>query len=53
MAKVAAAQARLFKDIFVCKRCGSKIKADARKIILGKIRCRKCSSKAFRPKKKK
>ena len=53
MAKVAAAQSRLFKNIFVCKKCGSKIKADARKIILGKIRCRKCAGKAFRPKKKK
>ncbi len=53
MAKVAAAQSRLFKNIFVCKKCGSKIKADARKIIIGKIRCRKCSGKAFRPKKKK
>lgn len=53
MAKIAAAQARLFKNIFVCKRCGSKIKADMRKILTGKIKCRKCNGKDFRPKRKK
>jgi ribosomal protein L40E len=53
MAKVAAAQSRLFKNIFVCKKCRAKIKADPRKIINGKIKCRKCGGRAFRPKKKK
>jgi ribosomal protein L40E len=53
MAKIAAAQSRLFKNIFICKKCKSKIKAEPRKIILGKIRCRKCNGKAFRVKKKK
>ena len=53
MAKVAAAQSRLFKNVFVCKKCRSKIKAESRKIITGKIKCRKCGGKAFRPKKKK
>jgi len=53
MAKIPAAQARLFKNVFICKNCGAKIKADARKIITGKIRCRKCRGKAFKPKRKK
>lgn len=53
MAKIQAAQDRLFKNIFVCKRCKSKIKADPKKIIEGKIRCRKCKSKDFRQIKKK
>lgn len=53
MVKIAAAQARLFKNVFICKKCGSKIKADARKIIIGKIKCRKCGGKAFRPRRKK
>ncbi len=53
MAKIAAAQARLFKNVFVCKKCRSTIKAEARKIIMGKIKCRKCGGKAFRTKRKK
>jgi formylmethanofuran dehydrogenase subunit E len=51
--KIPAAQARLFKNVFVCKNCGSKKRADARKIIEGKVKCRKCKGKAFRPLRKK
>lgn len=53
MAKIEAAHARLFKRVFVCKRCSIKIRADPRKIAEGKIRCRKCQGSAFRPKSKK
>tara|TARA_Y100000310_G_scaffold338521_1_gene428363 strand:- start:22 stop:183 length:162 start_codon:yes stop_codon:yes gene_type:complete len=53
MAKVPAAQARLFKNVFICKHCKAKIKAESKKITTGKIRCRKCGSKDFRPKRKK
>ncbi|MFC1685986.1 50S ribosomal protein L40e [Nanoarchaeota archaeon] len=53
MAKIPAAQARLFKNVFICKRCSAKVKADARKIIEGKVKCRACNGKAFRPKRKK
>ncbi len=53
MAKIAEAQNRLFKNVFVCKRCQSKIKSEPLKILEGKIRCRKCSGKSFRPLKKK
>jgi len=53
MAKIPAAQARLFKNIFVCKNCSTKIRAEPRKIITGKIRCRKCKGKSFRPKRRK
>jgi len=53
MARIAAAQTRLFKNIFVCKNCKSKIRSEPKKIISGKIRCRKCGSKDFRPKRKK
>ena len=51
--KLPVAQARLFKNIFVCKHCKSKVRADSRKIIEGKVRCRKCLKKAFRPIRKK
>ena len=51
--KLAEAQARLYKNIFVCKNCKSKVRAEARKILEGKVRCRKCLKKAFRPIRKK
>jgi len=53
MAKIPEAQNRLFKNIFVCKKCKSKVRAEARKIIEGKVRCRKCKSQKFRPLRKK
>jgi len=51
--KLPVTQARLFKNIFVCKDCKTKMRADPRKILEGKIRCRKCLGKAFRPIRKK
>jgi len=51
--KIHEAQNRLFKNVFVCKKCQTKIKADPIKILNGKVKCRKCKSKAFRPLKKK
>ncbi len=52
-AKIPEAQNRLFKNVFVCKKCQSKIRAEPLKILEGKVRCRKCSGKSFRPLKKK
>lgn len=53
MAKIEATQGRLFKRIFVCKNCHSKMRADSRKIAEGKLKCRKCKGAVFRPKSKK
>ena len=53
MAKILEAQNRLFKNMFVCKKCQSKMRADPQKILKGKVRCRKCGKGAFRPLKKK
>jgi len=53
MAKILEAQNRLFKNVFVCKDCQTKVKANAQKILKGKVRCRKCLKKAFRPLRKK
>ncbi len=53
MAKILEAQNRLFKNIFICKNCQSRIRAEPLKILEGKIRCRKCRKRAFRPIKKK
>jgi ribosomal protein L40E len=49
MAKFPEAEARLFRNIFVCRRCKSKVRAPNLKVIAGKVSCRKCRSKALRP----
>ena len=50
--KIPAAQARLLRNIRVCKNRSAKIRAEARKIIEGKVRCRNCKGKVFKPKRK-
>ncbi len=42
------ANARLFKNVFVCKKCKSKIKAQNLKVLAGKVKCRKCGDHALR-----
>ncbi len=46
------AVARLFHRVYVCRVCKSKIRADPRKVKEGKVKCRKCGSKALRPKRR-
>jgi ribosomal protein L40E len=53
MAKIPEAEARLFRGIFVCRKCKSKIRASSMKVSQGKIKCRKCNSKVLRPVRKK
>ncbi|MBW2978420.1 50S ribosomal protein L40e [Candidatus Woesearchaeota archaeon] len=53
MAKIPEAEARLFRNIFVCRKCKTKIRASSMKVTQGKIRCRKCGSRALRPVRKK
>jgi hypothetical protein len=52
-AKIQAATNRLYKNIFVCKNCARKMKVEPLKILGGKVKCRKCGQKDFRPVKKK
>jgi hypothetical protein len=51
--RLPVAQARLFRNVFVCKDCSTKLRADPRKILEKKVRCRKCLGKSFRPIRKK
>ena len=53
MSKIPEAQNRLFKNVFICKECKLKIKSDSQRILKGRVRCRKCGGKAFRPIRKK
>lgn len=39
----------MFHRVFVCMKCGAKYKADLVKVRSGKVKCRKCRSKQFRP----
>ena len=43
---------RLFYRVFVCKVCKTKIRADPAKVKAGKVKCRRCGSKALRPKRR-
>ncbi|MEK6846702.1 MAG: hypothetical protein AABY16_00890 [Nanoarchaeota archaeon] len=47
--KLPAAQQRLFRNMFVCKNCGQKMRAEALKVISGRLICRRCGKHAFRP----
>lgn len=47
--RLPAAQKRLFKNIFVCKRCSQKIRADSIKVIQKQVACRRCRGRVFRP----
>jgi formylmethanofuran dehydrogenase subunit E len=51
--KIAVAQKRIFGNLFICKNCSSKMRADPKKLKEGKIKCRKCGKRNFRTVKKK
>ena len=53
MSKIPEAQNRLFKNVFICKECKIRVKSDPQRILKGRVKCRKCGRKAFRPIKKK
>ena len=50
--RVEAVTKRIYNRVFVCMKCNAKIRADARKVKIGKVKCRKCYSKQLRPKSK-
>lgn len=47
--KLPAAQKRMFKNIFVCRRCSSKIRTDPIRVVQKQVACRRCKGRAFRP----
>ncbi len=53
MARIPEAEARLFKDKFICKKCKTAMKVPVLKVLEGKVTCRKCKSRALRPARKK
>ena len=43
---------RLFQNVFVCLKCKAKIRALPSKVKEKKVKCRKCGSRALRPKRR-
>ena len=52
MARFVEADNRIFKGVYVCYKCKSKIRSSYGKIKTGNVKCRKCGYKRFRPKNK-
>lgn len=48
MAIFPEASKRLFGNVYVCKVCKSKRKAQSLKVQEGRVKCRKCGSKRLR-----
>jgi len=49
MAIFEEAEKRLYKNIYICKKCESKTRVPINKVLNGKAVCRSCSSKFLRP----
>ncbi|MCM2325805.1 MAG: hypothetical protein NDI94_05045 [Candidatus Woesearchaeota archaeon] len=53
MVKFPEADARIMKNVFVCRACKSKTRTSNLKVLAGKVTCKKCGQHAFRPLRKK
>ncbi len=43
---------RLFDRVFVCMKCNATLRASPERVRAGKVKCRKCSYRGLRPKKR-
>lgn len=50
--KFPEASARMFHNVFVCKKCKKKQRTTMQKILQKKVSCKRCGCKALRPIKK-
>lgn len=49
MATFPEAEARLFKNMYVCRKCETKFRTTVGKVLAGKASCRECKSNSVRP----
>ncbi|QQG39056.1 MAG: hypothetical protein HYS32_01180 [Candidatus Woesearchaeota archaeon] len=49
MAKFPEATGRLFRNVYVCRRCKTKMRSSPLKILWKKVICKNCGGKALRP----
>lgn len=47
--KIPAAHNRLFKNVFICRDCNQKVRAEALRITSKQVMCPRCSGRTFRP----
>ena len=47
--KFPEAEKRLFHRVFICMKCGARMRADLQKVRAGKVKCRACKQKRLRP----
>ncbi|MBS3145093.1 hypothetical protein J4208_05930 [Candidatus Woesearchaeota archaeon] len=52
MVKFTEASQRMFKNVFVCRRCKTKQRATSQKVIKRLVSCKKCGCRALRPMRK-
>jgi ribosomal protein L40E len=43
------AEKRMFHRVFICMKCGARMKGDLPRVKAGKVKCRICKSKRLRP----
>jgi ribosomal protein L40E len=43
------AEQRLFHRVFICMKCGARLRTDLMKVKGGKVKCRRCKRKQLRP----
>ena len=53
MTKFPEAEARLFHNVFVCRKCKTRIKTTSIKVKAETVKCKKCNYKSLRPVRKK
>jgi len=53
LVKFEEAEARLFRNKFVCRKCKTSFRTTHMKVLAGKVSCKKCGCKALRPVRKK
>lgn len=41
-------EARLYHRVFICMKCGARMRGDVIKVRAGKVKCRKCKTKQLR-----
>jgi len=49
MASFTEAENRLYKNVYVCRRCEHKFRTTVNKVLAGKAVCRYCKGKGVRP----
>jgi len=49
MVKFKEATERLFGNVFVCKKCKTKRKAEPSRVLKNQVSCKRCGCKSLRP----